>query len=237
MKRIAIIPARGGSKRIKDKNIKNFIGRPIISYIINTCIKSNLFNKIHVSTDSDKIKKTVEKEGLEIDFMRPQKLADDFTPLMPVYKYVLEEYKRSNLIFEEIWVLMPCSPLIEVSDLINASKKYNNQTTKYKPLMTVSEYSVPIEWALLKENEILYPRFKNKLNERSQDLPKSFFETGTFMIFPREYINNDKDQFNENKYIGFELSKRKAIDIDDINDWEIAEALYLFKKTGISKNF
>ena len=84
----------------------------MISYILNSCKESKLFEKIHVSTDSKNIKDIVEKDGLKIDFMRPAFLADDFTPLMPVYQYVLEKYKELNLDFAEVWVLMPCSPLI-----------------------------------------------------------------------------------------------------------------------------
>lgn len=230
MKRIAIIPARGGSKRIKNKNIKNFNGKPMISHILNSCKESNLFEKIHVSTDSKTIKNIVEKDGLKIDFMRPKSLADDFTPLMPVYQYVLDKYKELNLDFAEVWVLMPCSPLIESSDLIEASKKYDSQKKSIKPLMAITEYPAPIEWALSKNNEFLCPRFKNKLNERSQDLPNSYYESGTFMIFPKEYILDNHKKDSEKKYIGFELSKMKGIDIDNEDDWQLAEALYLYNK-------
>ena len=116
MKRLAIIPARGGSKRIKNKNIKDFCGKPIIKYTINAAIESKLFDKIHVSTESNLIKEVVEKCGLSVDFMRPNELSDDFTVLMPVISFVLETYKKQNIIFDEIWILMACAPLIEASD-------------------------------------------------------------------------------------------------------------------------
>ena len=90
MKRIAIIPARGGSKRIKNKNIKNFCGQPIINYIIDSAKRSKLFDKIHISTESNLIKEVVESNGLSIDFMRPENLSDDFTPLMPVISFVFQ---------------------------------------------------------------------------------------------------------------------------------------------------
>ena len=103
MKRLAVIPARGGSKRIKNKNIKNFCGKPIINYVINSAVKSNLFDKIHVSTESELVKEVVEKNGLYIDFMRPKELSDDFTPIMPVILSVIETYQKKKIQFDEIW--------------------------------------------------------------------------------------------------------------------------------------
>ena len=94
MNTLAIIPARGGSKRIPNKNIRNFCGKPIISYILDAAKKSGLFNTIHVSTDSKQIIKVVENLGFKIDFVRPSDLADDYTPIMPVLKFVVEEYEK-----------------------------------------------------------------------------------------------------------------------------------------------
>ena len=93
-KRIAIIPARGNSKRIPKKNIRNFCGKPMISYPLEAIQKSNLFDVIHVSTDSNQICEKVEKLGFPIDFLRPAELADDYTPIMPVLKHVCYEYKK-----------------------------------------------------------------------------------------------------------------------------------------------
>ena len=120
MKRLAIIPARGGSKRILNKNIKNFCGKPIISYIIETASNTNLFSKIHISTEDKEIFNLVSSMGLVPDFERPKNLADDHTPLMPVIKYVVEKYKKINQTYEEVWLLFPCSPLITESDLNGA---------------------------------------------------------------------------------------------------------------------
>ena len=146
MKRIAIIPARGGSKRIPDKNIKNFCGNPMISYPIKALIESKLFEKIHVSTNERKVVEVVNKIGLKVDFYRPESLSDDYTPIMPVVKYVIGEYRKKNENFDEIWVVLPCSPLINSKDLIKASIKFK-QTNSLNSLMAVSEYPVPIEWA------------------------------------------------------------------------------------------
>ena len=123
-RRLAIIPARGGSKRIKKKNIKQFLGKPIISYSIETALKSNLFSKIHVSTDSLEIKKISEKNKINIDFMRPKNLANDNVGLIEVLKFVANKYKNLGYKFDEVWLIMPCSPLINYKDLIKASKIY-----------------------------------------------------------------------------------------------------------------
>ena len=93
MKRIAIIPARSGSKRIHKKNIKDFCGRPIIAYVLDALKDSNLFDVIHVSTDNQEIAGVVKDLGFPVDFIRSQKLSDDYTPIMPVLKWVVEQYK------------------------------------------------------------------------------------------------------------------------------------------------
>ena len=228
MKRIAIIPARGGSKRIKNKNIKNFCGKPMINYIIKSAKESKLFDKIHVSTESNLIKEVVEDSGLLIDFMRPENLSDDFTPLMPVLSFVLESYKNMNIKFEEVWLLMACSPLVDKDDLISASKVYAAQDINLiKPLLAITEYPAPIEWSFLKDsNNILEPRYEGRFKERSQDLPKSYYDSGTFVVFPNSFILEKGKEGSDKGYIGYEISRSKAIDIDTQTDWDFAESLF-----------
>ena len=149
MKRIVIIPARGGSKRIQKKNIKSFCGKPIISYPIKAIIESKLFDKIHVSTDDKKVVEVVNKLGVNVDFFRPKSLSDDFTSIVPVVKYVVDRYKKMNQNFNEVWVILPCSPLLKSSDLIEASSLFNKNKIS-NSLMSVTEYPVPVEWALKK---------------------------------------------------------------------------------------
>lgn len=235
MKRLAIIPARGGSKRIKNKNIKNFCGKPMINYIINEARDSNLFNKIHVSTESNLIKKVVENNGLPIDFMRPETLSDDFTPLMPVISFVLNTYKSINFEFDEVWLLMACAPLIDKKDLISASKIFNSQNiNSTKPLMAITEYPAPLEWSFLIDKEnIIHPRFEGKFKVRSQDLPKSYYDSGTFVVFPKKFIEEFESEGSDKGYIGYQLPRTKAIDIDTIEDWELAEALYKFRNNEV----
>jgi len=228
IRRLAVIPARGGSKRIPNKNIRDFFGKPIIYYILNNAKKSNLFNIIHVSTESTLISKTVENLGFKCDFLRPEILADDYTPIMPVLKFVVEKYETMNVKFDEIWLFMPCSPLITVNQIIDASSLYRKYKGKYA-LTTISQYPVPIEWAfnLGKDNQLI-PLQPNMLSKRSQDLKKKYFDTGSFAIFSRSCIINSEGASPNTKFIGFELPKETSIDIDEEEDWLNAELLYKY---------
>ena len=228
MKRLAIIPARGGSKRILNKNIRNFCGKPIISYIIETAKKTNLFSKIHISTENKEIFNLVSSMGLIPDFERPKNLADDHTPIMPVIKYVVEKYKEINQTYEEIWLLYPCSPLITEKDLNGAADLFKKQKNK-KPLLSICEYSVPIEWAYLKgKDEALTPVNPGKFAIRSQDFEKKYFDTGNFTVFSNEHIEKFDYQSHgsDTDYLGYKLTKTSSVDIDDLEDWAIAEAIY-----------
>ena len=124
-KRLVVVPARGGSKRIPNKNIKDFCGKPIIYYSLKAASNSKLFSKIHISTDSKEIFDTAKIMGFEPDFMRPKSLSEDDTPLMPVMRFVADEYRKIGEIFDEVWLLMSCAPLINSSHLVEASKKFH----------------------------------------------------------------------------------------------------------------
>ena len=154
MKRLAIIPARGGSNRILKKNIKKFCGKPMISYPIRALKESGLFHTIHVSTDSSEIAELVSDLGLEVDFLRDSSLADDHTPIMPVLKWTLEQYRLREIYFEEVAAVMPCTPFIESSDYIKANKLLNKENND-KPVIGISSYPAPIEWAF--DKSILPP--------------------------------------------------------------------------------
>lgn len=230
IKRIAIIPARGGSKRIPEKNIKDFCGKPIISYSIEALRESKLFQKIHVSTEDQKIIETVNQLGLEVDFLRPCTLSDDHTPIMPVIKYVVERYLKMNQSFEEIWVIFPCSPLLKVKDLIQASIQFNRNHS-FNTLMTVTEYPVPIEWAFeINKEGVLVPIRKGNFAIRSQDLNKRYYDAGMFYIYTKDVIFNLGSNGSDENIIPYFISKGSAIDIDDEQDWQFAEKLFKLNK-------
>lgn len=218
-----VIPARSGSKRIKNKNFKNFNGRPIISYSILTALQSKIFDKIVVSIDNKKYLKYLKKFKIEISH-RSKKLSNNTTSIEEVLRSIVKKFEKSNHHFDEIWSLAPCSPLIKKEDLIKASLllKKNNK----KIILPVSEFPAPIEWSFKISNQKkLVPLKKNFYKIRSQDLPKSYYDTGNFVGIPIYHFKKKNIDFDKH-YIGLKIPKNRSIDIDDLEDWKIAEKLY-----------
>jgi len=224
MRRLLVIPARQGSKRIKNKNIKKFCGKPIIAYSLKLAKESSIFDKVHVSTDSIKIKKIVEEYGFKIEFLRPKKISGDHTPIISVLRYVYDYYKKKKIFFDEIWSLSACSPLLKKIDLIKASRLLRNN--KKRIVLSITEYSTPIEWAFkINKKNYLEPVKKNSYKLRSQDIPKRYHDAGAFVGIPINFFSKKKFDFDK-YYIGNIIDKNRAIDIDNISDWKIAEGMY-----------
>ena len=144
--RIAIVPARGGSKRIPDKNIVDFLGAPLMGYSIRAAQQSGLFDVIHVSTESQRIADVAASLGVPADFLRDPALADDHTPLLPVLSWVLQQYSRRGREFDTVCLLMPTAPLIEADDLRKAEEIFRRHGGQ-RSVMAVSRFNVPVEWA------------------------------------------------------------------------------------------
>ena len=223
MSKIAIIPARGGSKRIKNKNITDFCGQPLISYSLKAAQESGLFDEIHVSTESEEIASIVEKLGAPVHFMRPIELADDHTPITPVLQWVLKQYREMGRLFQDVCLLMPTAPLIEAQDLKEGMKIFANHRGQ-KALIAVGQFPVPLEWAFSREADgLLVPYKPGMFAVRSQDLPKRYYDTGTFCFYTSEQIT---DTSGQTSYVGYVLAKEKCIDIDDLEDLRLAEVIY-----------
>ena len=215
-KRLLIIPARDGSKRIKSKNIKKLNGKPIIAYSIQTAKKSKLFDEIHVSTESMKISNLCSKFNCRPLFLRDKKLSDDTSNLIDVFKFVVNTYQKIQKKFDEIWFMTPCSPLIQSQDLIKSSKFFKKLQTN--SMLAVSEFSPPSQWALkMNKNNVLSPISKKNLNYRSQDLDKTYYDTGTFGIFSSEVFYKRK----KIRYSGYYIPRYKGIDVDTQEDWDL----------------
>ncbi len=226
MKRLAIIPARGGSKRIPNKNIRDFCGRPMITHVLGVARDSDLFFAIHVSTESESIRAVAADFGFPPDFPRADELADDHTPIMPVLRYVAEEYAKRGECFDEIWLLMACAPLIDALDLKNAATLFHEAGSK-QPLLAVAEYPAPIEWAFSRgANGSLTPVQAGMFSVRSQDLEKRYFDAGSFAAFPAARVLESHGAGSDSGFMGYVLPKGTAIDIDDEQDWQLAEAIY-----------
>ena len=222
---LIIIPARSKSKRIKNKNIKNFMGQPMIYYSINNAIKSKIASKIHISTESIKIKKKIEKEkSLKIDFLRPNKLSNDKTPIIEVVRFVNNQYILNGFKYKYIVLLSACAPLLDKQDLINGINLAKKNKTSY-PILSVSKYPSPIEWALKKNNNTIQFSTKDYV-KNSQSFKEKYYDTGSIAIFKASSLANiSKNKFFK-RFIPLILPKYKAVDIDNIEDWEMAKILY-----------
>ena len=226
IKRLAVIPARGNSKRIKNKNLKLFCGKPVIKFTIDNAANSGLFDKIHISTESKKIYNYVSKLGFKPEFYRPEKLSKDNTSIFAVVNFVFNYYLKKKIKFDEIWLLTATSPLIIKSDLIKASKFLLKNRSNY-PLISICEFKAPIEWSFtMNSKNILTPINDKNLKKRSQNFRKTFFDTGSFAIYRPQNITQSNGKFFQGKFSGYEIDQHRSVDIDTLEDWSFAEKLY-----------
>lgn len=231
MKRLAVVPARGGSRRILDKNVRHFCGRPMIGYILEAARASGLFDEIHVSTESDRVSAVATALGFRPGFPRPLALADDTTPLMPVLRFVLEEYGRRGRSFDQVALLYACAPLVEAEDLRGAAEM-TDRVGADKVVIGVAEFPVPIEWAFKRDpNGRLAPVTPGMFQVRSQDLRAVYHDVGGFAFLPAARILSDAPH-DERDFYGYVLPRYKAVDIDDEEDWLLAEHLYRGRRAG-----
>lgn len=224
--KIAIIPARGGSKRIKNKNIVDFLGKPLIYYSLQVAKESGLFDQIHVSTDSEEIKDAVESLGFSVDFMRDPVLADDYVGTLPVVRWVLQTYQKRQHHYDDVCLILPTAPLIEPDDLRNSYQLFESLEKKHS-ILPVASYPAPIEWAFYqRESGVLDACQPNMFQVRSQDLEKKYFDSGTFVWFSKEHVLSDALAGDEG-FAAYVLDRYKAIDINDMEDLEFARVIKL----------
>jgi pseudaminic acid cytidylyltransferase len=222
MSNIAIIPARGGSKRIPKKNIKDFLGKPIIAYSIEIALNNKLFDEVMVSTDDEEIAAIAKKYGAKIPFMRSKKNSDDYATTMDALKEVLECYNTNGLNFDYACCIYPTAPLIQAAHLNEGFAKL--KSNNFYSVFPVTTFSYPI-WRGLEIEE----RGKTKmlwgeyLNSRSQDLKKVYHDAGQWYWL--DVSNLPQSLFCDNSG-SIILSEEKVQDIDSLSDWKIAEMKY-----------
>ena len=223
---ICIIPARSGSKGIKNKNIKIISGKPLIYWTIKEAIKSKFFAKVIVSTDSPKIKRIAIKYGAECPFLRPKKLSGDKTPTIKVIKHTVTYLKESMNFnnYNYIVLLQPTSPLRKISD-INKSIRLFLSTKKASSLISVSEVfdNHPARMYFLKKNFLL----KHSLSEKifgtpRQNLKKMYLRNGAIYIIKK---NNLIPGFTGNKPVAYLMPKERSMNIDDTFDLKLVRCL------------
>lgn len=223
-KTIAIITARGGSKRIHRKNIKDFFGQPMIKYAIDAALKSKIFDTVMVSTDDEEIAEISKKCGAEIPFMRSEETSNDFATTNDVLIEVIKKYKEKDVIFDNICCIYPCVPLLKDDVLKDAYNTFINSNSD--ALMPVVKYSYPIQRALrISNNNFLnYAYPENKL-KRSQDLETMYHDVGMFYFIKASVFLKVKTLLPL-KTSSFIMNELYVQDIDTIDDWNIAELKY-----------
>lgn len=227
---VAIITARGGSKRIPRKNIKEFMGKPMLAYAIEAALNSDVFDEVMVSTDDKEIAEIALKYGASVPFMRSEATANDFATTADVLKEVINEYKKLGKIFDEFCCIYPCVPFLSNKILKEAYEKFKN--TNAKSLMPVVKFSFPIQRAVHLNNEVFLEfREPEHTFTRTQDLEPMYHDVGMFyFINTNEFC--DCGSLITNKTAMFEMEESVIQDIDTLEDWKMAEIKYelLIKK-------
>lgn len=224
MKNIAIIPARGGSKRIHKKNIKSFWGRPIITYSIEAALNCGLFDEVMVSTDDEEIAILASEAGANVPFMRTANNADDFATITDVVNEVLQQYKLTQKSeYNNVCCIFATAPFITPERLKEAY--HLMLAEKYSSVFPVARFSYPIMRALKKDpltNQVsmIWPEY---LTTRSQDIPVAFHDCGQFYWASVQEFHKHKSFFTPNSGI-LELNTFEFQDIDNEEDWKLAEA-------------
>jgi pseudaminic acid cytidylyltransferase len=218
--KIAIIPARGGSKRIPRKNIKNFAGNPMISYAIRAAIQTQLFDKIVVSTDDTEIAEVARSYGADVPFIRPIQLSDDDTPTLPVIVHAIEECKELGWDFETVCCIYPCVPFLRAIQLIDSLDLYNSSRASF--CFPVIEYPSPIQRALTMDSHgCLSSYFPENELTRTQDHVITYHDAGQFYWGSTDsWLTESRIHTNS---VGHLIPSWSTIDIDTLGDWKRAE--------------
>lgn len=222
--RIAVIPARGGSKRIPRKNIKPFGGRPMISWSIAAARESELFDRIIVSTDDDEIASISRGEGADVPFMRPAELSDDNTGTIPVMAHAVAWLNARGEVADEVCCIYATAPFIEAADLCHGLDVLRTSGADFA--FSVTSYAAPIQRALRLNCDGRVEMFDpNHFNSRSQDLEEAWHDAGQFYWGRREAWLSHRALFGTHA-AAVVLSRHRVQDIDTQADWQRAELLY-----------
>ncbi len=225
--RIAVIPARGGSKRIPRKNVKLFAGQPMISYAIKTATESQLFDHVIVSTDDVEIAGVARKYGADVPFLRPRELSDDDTATVPVIVHAINNYNNLGMDFDTVCCIYPCVPFLQVLDLVESFQLFTSSDAQF--CFPVVEFTSPIQRALtMNAQGTVAPFFPENKLARTQDLTTTYHDAGQFYWGSlNAWLLNDSIHSNA---VGYLMPNSRAIDIDTTNDWAKAEELIELQK-------
>jgi pseudaminic acid cytidylyltransferase len=228
MNNLAIIPARGGSKRIPRKNIKDFLGKPIIAYSIEAALNSGLFDEVMVSTDDEEIAKIAKTFGAKVPFFRSSENSNDYATLADVLIEVVNQYLSDKKTVEKICCILPTAPFVSAVRIHEAY--YLLQKENYDSVCPVVEFSYPILRALeLSANKKLQMIWPENLNTRSQDLKPAYHDSGSFYWVKSKALFDEKTIFVKNCG-AIILPETEVQDIDTETDWKLAELKFKLQK-------
>jgi len=221
---IAIIPARGGSKRIKKKNIKSFLGRPMLEICISKLKSTGVFSNIFVSTDCAEITEVARESGAEVPFTRNSQIADDYTDTRSVIIDGINRLEELGYIFNSVACIYPCIPLISVDQIKSINKMAEKNQDGYTLPITAFPYPTQRALCLNNSNKIkmIYPEH---YSSRSQDLIETYHDAGCMYFASKQVWKTEKMIFSPNSS-GYSLPRYMVQDIDTPDDWEHAELLY-----------
>jgi pseudaminic acid cytidylyltransferase len=229
---IAIIPARGGSKRIPGKNIKEFAGRPIIEYSIDAARQSGLFDRIIVSTDCERIAEVAKSAGAEVPFVRPAELSDDHTPTVPVLKHAVDWLQADGGQIDYFCCIYPTAPFIRSGDLRDAFEILCRENVSEVFPVTTFDFCIfrGLKATQNQDCEMIWPENETV---RSQDLPEALHDAGQFYMYERQaFLERQRIMDPYAKIL--KIPRYLVQDIDTQEDWRMAEVSYeSCKKLGI----
>ena len=223
MGNLAIIPARGGSKRIPKKNIKPFLGQPIIGYSIEAALNSKVFEEVMVSTDDTVIANISKEFGASLPFFRSEEKSNDFAVLAEVIEEVLSEYSKQGKSFTNVCCILPTAPFVAAKKIAEALNTLTDNN--FETVFPILEYSFPIQRSLKIEDDKISMVWKEHLNTRSQDLDPRYHDAGQFYWINVEAFLKSKKIFTSNSG-AIVISALEAQDIDTETDWKLAEMKY-----------
>ncbi len=221
---IAVIPARGGSKRIPKKNIKLFSGKPIIAWSIEAAKKSGLFDKVIVSTDDEEIKEVALKYGAECPFVRPANLSDDFSTTTAVIAHAVQWLNDEHYVVSNVCCIYPTAPILQINDLKLAKQLIDTNEWEYVFSATHFPFQVLRSFTYGTKGEVDM-LFKDHLNTRSQDFPLLYQDAGQFYWGKAEAWLLQKKIFDKHSTI-IKIPTWRVRDIDTQDDWDEAEKIF-----------
>lgn len=221
---LAVIPARGGSKRIPKKNIKDFCGKPMMTWPLNVLNKTDFIDDVIVSTDCEMIANIAKENGASVPFFRPKNLADDYTGTAEVIKHAVTWYQDNIGAVDYVLTVYPTAVFLSTKDLKKAFEIIKNESCEN--VFSGTEYPFPIQRAIYLDEKKRVNMFNPECySTRSQDLQPAYHDAGQFYLSTVEGLNNDVPIFSDRSRLLI-LPKSRVVDIDTPEDFELAENLF-----------